>query len=183
MRRSQPWRASPPPALLAQPEPAGTPESSTGQDRPSVSYDLPVRVHTMHRCHRIRAKIAQIVVHFATTQSGSVHQCRKNHAYVAHFCVHRYVLVSLVPAALFRLTRPAARGRLSARPWSFSHPCPPEPVPSARTAAGPSRPAESGRLSRHGSRSSVSFPTFDCVNRRARRGVCPTRKRSPEVSP
>src|SRR5437667_6107300 len=74
-----------------------------------------------------------------------------------------------VPTAPFRLTWSAARGQLSARPWSFSHPCPPEPVPSARTAAGPSRPAESGRVSRHGSRSSVSFPTFDCVNRRARR--------------
>src|SRR5438876_188812 len=58
-----------------------------------------------------------------------------------------------VPIAPFRLTWSAARGQLSARPWSLSHPCPPEPVPSARTAAGPSRPAESGRVSRHGSRS------------------------------
>ena len=123
----------------------------------------------MHRCHSIRAKIAQIIVHFATTQSGSVHRCRKNRADFARFYVRRYVLVSPVPATLFRLTRSTARGQLSARPWSFSHPCPPEPVPSARTAAGPSRPAESGRVSRHGSRSSVSFPTFDCVNRRARR--------------
>src|SRR5947209_10694739 len=36
-------RASPPPAHLAQPLPAGMPESSAGQDRPSVSYNLRVR--------------------------------------------------------------------------------------------------------------------------------------------
>src|SRR6266516_7042048 len=97
MRRSLPWRASPPLPLPARPEPAATPESSASQYRPSVSYDLPVRVHTMQCCYIIRAKTSHIPLHCATTHSGSVYYCRKNRAHNACFYTHRYTSVCPVP--------------------------------------------------------------------------------------
>ena len=51
----------------------------------------------MHSCHRIRAKSARIVLHFATTQSGSMYYCRKNRAHIAHFHTHLYTSIRPVP--------------------------------------------------------------------------------------
>src|SRR5881409_1096263 len=93
-------------AALASESAAGTPCPATTSgharviSRPRPTERLirpPSEGYAENRCYWIRAKIAQMVAHFATTQSGSVHQCRKNRADFARFCVHRYVLVSPRP--------------------------------------------------------------------------------------